>query len=251
MKILVNDQLIEYKDEGSGRVLLLLHGWGVDSTIFDKLTCDLAKKFRVIRFDFPGFGQSLKPNFDWNVDDYARMTRDFITKLKINEVYATIGHSFGGRIIIKGISQGYLHPKKVVLMGSAGVKPKSTVKKRIYYVIAKAGKIVSFLPGLKKIQSKLRKSLYYLVGSNDYVQSGQMKQIFINTINEDLLPEVSKIFQPTHLIWGIEDKETPISDAQKILQRLKNGHLSVVQGAGHFVFVDKFDEVKKELGKFL
>jgi len=58
MKVLVNNQLIEYKDEGSGRVVLLLHGWGTNLATFDQLAGHLAKKFRVIRFDFPGFGQS-------------------------------------------------------------------------------------------------------------------------------------------------------------------------------------------------
>lgn len=251
MKVLVNGQLIEYIDEGSGRVLVLLHGWGMSLGTFDQLASQLARKFRVIRLDFPGFGQSPKPADDWSVGDYAQITRDFLSKLKINDIHAIIAHSFGGRVVIKGVSLGYFKPKKVVLIGAAGVKPRQSVAKGIYRGLAKVGKLATSIPGLNKMQPTLRKRLYAVAGSTDYLRADQMQQIFLNVINEDLLPEVSDITQPTLLMWGAEDTETPLGDANLMLARLGKGRLVVVPNAGHFVYSDAYDKVIKELEGFL
>lgn len=251
MKVIVNNQLIEYRDEGVGEVVLMLHGWGTNIGTFDQLANHLSKKFRVIRFDFPGFGQSPKPLSDWSVDDYAKITRDLLQKLDITGVFAIIAHSFGGRVTIKGISQGYFQPSKVVFIGAAGVKPPKSIKKEAYKTIAKVGKLATSLPLINKVQPILRKHLYSMAGSADYLQADQLKQIFLNAINEDLLPEVSNITQPTLLIWGANDTETPLTDAHLMLNKLENGRLVTIEGAGHFVYVEAYDKVVKELDGFL
>jgi pimeloyl-ACP methyl ester carboxylesterase len=251
MKVIVNNQLLEYEDRGNGRVVLMLHGWGVDLHTFDRLVDYLSQKYRVIRFDFPGFGKSPKPTLDWLVDDYARLVRDLLQKLNITDLYAVIAHSFGGRVTIKGISQDYFKPNQVILIGTAGVKPTQSVKKTIYKTIAKIGKIATALPLLNKLQPKLRQKLYSMVGSTDYLQADQMKKIFLNTINEDLLPEVKNIKQPTLLIWGENDTETPLNDAKLILNNLRHGQLRVIKNSGHFVYIEAFDKVIKEIDGFL
>ena len=251
MKVLVNNQLIEYKDEGLGRVLLLLHGWGTDLTTFNQLSSHLSKEFRVIRFDFPGFGQSPEPDDSWLVEDYSRLTCDLLKKLKIERVYAIIGHSFGGRVIIKGVSQGYLNPEKVVLIGSAGIKPNNTLKKSVFKSIAKVGKVTTSLPGINKLQPHLRKQLYTSAGSQDYLNAKQMQGTFAKVVDEDLLPFVPKIAQPTLLIWGENDTETPVSDAVKIDLSLASSDLKIIPNAGHFVYNDAYEKVVEYLDGFL
>lgn len=251
MKLVIDGQIVEYKDEGKGKVVLMLHGWGSNSDTFRQLATDLSKRFRVIRFDFPGFGQSPRPSTDWSIHDYANFAKEFLKKLRISDLYAVIGHSFGGRVIIKGVSQKLIDPQKVVLMGSAGVKPKKRFKIRAYKAIAKTGKAITSLPGLNKLQSRLRKNLYQSIGNMDYYQSGQMRNIFVKTINEDLLPEVSNIKQPTLLIWGENDTEAPLSDAKLMANRLPDHEMDVITGAGHFVFVDNYQKVIDDLERFL
>lgn len=251
MKILVEGQLLEYKDEGKGRVVVLLHGWGASLATFDELSKNLATRFRVIRFDFPGFGASPKPADSWGVGEYATLLGALIKKLKIDDVYAVIGHSFGGRVIIKGKDMGVLKPEKVVLIGSAGVKPERTARKALFGVVAKSGKALTAIPGLKALRPALRKRLYGVAGSTDYLAAQNMRQIFLNTINEDLLPLVHSITQPALLIWGEDDHETPVGDAQKIVKELSDARLMVIPGAGHFVYLDDPAAVNKELAVFL
>jgi len=174
-----------------------------------------------------------------------------LKKLKVKHVYALVGHSFGGRVIIKGIASGFLDAKKVVLIGAAGVKPPKSAKKQAFKAVAKVGKVVTALPGLKNLREGLRESLYGAAGSTDYLRAGQMQQIFLNTINEDLLPEVAAITQPTLLLWGENDSETPVRQAELIQAQLSYGTLVVVPEAGHFVFMDDPTAVTKELDGFL
>ncbi|MDB5167271.1 MAG: alpha/beta hydrolase family protein [Candidatus Saccharibacteria bacterium] len=251
MQIMVSGQLIGYKDEGKGRTIVMLHGWGSNLATFDSLASHLSKRFHVVRLDFPGFGSSSKPTDNWGVGEYAQLVNNVISKLKLDNLYGIIGHSFGGRVIIKGIANNYFQPQKVVLIGTAGVKPPRSAMKSIYKSIAKAGKVVTMLPGLKSMRPALRKKLYGAAGASDYLNAGSMQQVFLNTINEDLLPDVHRITQPTLLIWGENDNETPVADAQKIMHELPDGQLIVIPDAGHFVYNDDQTAVIKELDAFL
>jgi pimeloyl-ACP methyl ester carboxylesterase len=251
MQIMVNGQLIQYRDEGKGHAILMLHGWGSNLATFDTLANHLSKRFRVVRLDLPGFGGSPRPTDNWGVGDYARQVRDVTSKLRIDKLYAIIGHSFGGRVIIKGIAESYFHPQKVVLIGTAGVKPPKSIKKSAYAVVAKAGKAITMVPGLKSLRRVLRKKLYEAAGASDYLNAGAMQKIFLNTIDEDLLPLVHTITQPALLIWGENDNETPLTDARRIMRELPDGQLIVIPQAGHFVYSDDAVAVDKALDAFL
>jgi pimeloyl-ACP methyl ester carboxylesterase len=251
MQIMVNGQLVQYKDEGKGPVVVLLHGWGANLGSFDGITTYLSKKFRVIRIDFPGFGGSPKPADSWGVGEYASLTAAVLGKLEIKNVYAFGGHSFGGRVIIKGIATKVLAAKKLILIDTAGVRPAASAKKSVLRVVAKSGKLVTSLPGLKKLQPALRKRLYAAAGTTDYLEAEAMQKIFLNTINEDLLPYVHELIQPALLMWGENDTETPVADAYKLMNELPDGELLVVPDAGHFVYLDDPSAVQHAMEAFL
>jgi len=252
MKVLVHGQLIEYKKEGKGKTILLLHGWGDSLATFDTVAAYLVKKgFEVLRFDFPGFGGSPTPVGTWGVADYARLTNELLAKLKTEKLYAVIGHSFGGRVIIKSFAHDLLQAEKVVLIGAAGIKPSPSAKKQLFKVIAKAGKVATSVPGLRQLRNGLRQKLYSAAGSTDYLLAGDMQKIFLKTINEDLLPEISSINVPSLLIWGQNDFETPVKDGAVMQERIEDARFVVVPDTGHFVFKDDFAAVTKELDLFL
>lgn len=250
MKVLANGQLVEYSDQGKGPVIVLLHGWGADYHTFDDLAQQL-KGFRILRIDFPGFGGSSLPPHDWGVSDYAKTVQQVLSKLGITKVHALIGHSFGGRVIIKLTAKKMIDVEKIILIGTAGVKPPSSVKKTVYKVVAKSGKAVTSLPGLRTFRDSLRKKLYQSAGSTDYLHAGQLQKVFLNVISEDLLPDVSLIAQPALLIWGENDTETPLSDAHKISAALKMSQLISYPDAGHFVYQEKLHDVANDIREFL
>ena len=154
-------------------------------------------------------------------------------------------------MIIKAVAEKLFDPKKVILIGAAGVKPHQGVKKASYAAIAKVGKAVTTLPGLRGTRKALRQKLYESAGATDYLNAEGMQAIFRNTVNEDLLPSVHFITQPSLLIWGEHDDQTPVADAYAMSNELDDCELLVVQDAGHFVHVEQPAIVLEKIDGFL
>ena len=57
---------IDYIDRGSGKVIVLLQGWGTTAAVYESLIGMLDGNFRVIAPDFPGFGKSTEPSFAYS-----------------------------------------------------------------------------------------------------------------------------------------------------------------------------------------
>jgi pimeloyl-ACP methyl ester carboxylesterase len=61
------------------------------------------------------------------------------------------------------------------------------------------------------------------IGSRDYkAASPIMRQVLVNTVNEDLSEDAKKIKCPTLLIWGTSDTEAPIEEARELEKLLKD-----------------------------
>ena len=82
----INDLRINYIDEGedNGRgIILLLHGWGSNITLFKNIVDMLSPHMRVVAPDMAGFGESDEPKKPWCVDDYVDFIGTFCKKLGI------------------------------------------------------------------------------------------------------------------------------------------------------------------------
>lgn len=235
-QVVVNSLLTTYEDEGIGRpTIIFLHGWGGDRLSLKPLWEKLSGYHRTLSLDLPGFGSSQLPTQDWKVKDFAKHVSSFLEKVGVKDDYTLVGHSFGGRVILSGVGGGLLHPTQVVLIDSAGVaeRPK---RNSGYVALAKTGKAVLSLPGLKGLQKSARKKLYQSIGNNDYIEAGSMQKVFTNTIGEDLSSQAAKVAVPTLLIWGEKDAETPLSEGRKLASLVAGSKLEVLPGLGHFPF---------------
>jgi pimeloyl-ACP methyl ester carboxylesterase len=247
MKLTVNDLVIAYSKKGSGKVILLLHGWGTNKESFQDIADALSGEYQVISIDFPGFGGSDAPKSAWTVEDYALCVKNILTALNIREIYAMIGHSFGCRIILKIIDKDLLQADKIVLIGAAGIRPPKSLSVRVRQLIPAKG-LMRRLP----YADRFRRYAQSKMGSSDYLATkGVMRQIFLNVINEDLKPAIKSINSPTLLIWGSEDNETPLSDARYFHSTIPNSSLKIAQEAGHFVYIEKSRKVIQWVKSFL
>ncbi|MFA5917815.1 MAG: alpha/beta hydrolase [Candidatus Gracilibacteria bacterium] len=224
--------------------LFFLHGWGQDKSSFNKIYKLLDEKnISYIALDFPGFGASDFPKVDWKISDYAEFTKDFINRIGLVKP-VLVGHSFGGRICIILGSSNYENLDKLVLIGAAGIKPKINILK---YAIAKTGKLFFSIPGLQGIGDKIKSK----VGSRDYVNSGKLKQIFLNTINEDLTPYLQYINCKTLLLRGLNDTETPVADGILMNNIIKNSRIKIFENGTHFLHDELPEEIVEEIEKFI
>jgi pimeloyl-ACP methyl ester carboxylesterase len=92
----------------------------------------------------------------------------------------------------------------------------------------------------------MKNFLYYLAGEGDYQKATpNMKLSMINLSHHDLTPFLEKITIPTLIIWGKDDKITPITDGQIMQKLIKNSKLKVIEGAKHSPFFTHPEEVIK------
>jgi pimeloyl-ACP methyl ester carboxylesterase len=235
----LNIEYLQSENVDKSKTLLFLHGWGSRALHFDKILENCESWLAV---DLPGFGGSEAPKTAWSLADYSAFIQDFLQKLGIEDPILA-GHSFGGSIGIKYCASGN-KCQKLILIGSAGIRRKSA-KNYGLLVIAKILKIFFFLPFLRNFKESVRQYFYEKIGSEDYLNAGILRETYKKIINEDLTKDLEKISVPTILIWGENDKSTPLADGRLMQSLIKNAKLLVIPKAGHFAFLDN----KKEFGE--
>jgi len=247
-QVVINNLLINFYQAGEGqKTLLFLHGWRSSATAWSEIIKTLDNKdFLIYALDLPGFGGSAMPRASMTVDDYAQIVKEFIEKKGLKSI-VLVGHSFGGRIAIKLLAN-YPHlVEKLVLVDSAGVIMKQN-KTNIIRAIAKIVKPF-FKPNFMQ---KARRKIYESLGAQDYLETPELKQTFVNVLNEDLTPYLGKISQPTLIIWGANDEDTPMEIEKIMHQKIINSQEIILENAGHFSFIDqptKFSEAVVVFGK--
>jgi pimeloyl-ACP methyl ester carboxylesterase len=239
-----------YKEVGEGYPIVLMHGWGCEIKTFALLENFLAPNFKVYNIDFPGFGKSQEPPTPWGTADYEAWFKAFLKEKKI-ENPILIGHSFGGRIAIRTAKDTAI--KKMILIGSAGVKPTRSLGYYFKVYSFKAMRFFAELPGIYQwfgkdfIEERRRNA-----GSSDYQQASEvMRGTLSKVVNEDL-----KVFMPlvkasTLLIYGENDTATPVKDAKIMEQLIPDAGLVVIQNAAHYVFLEQSAAVHAIIGSFL
>jgi 3-oxoadipate enol-lactonase len=77
-----------------------------------------------------------------------------------------------------------------------------------------------------------------------------MTKIFKNTIARDLQDKMKKVTVPTLMIWGQDDNQTPVADAQIIHELINNSQLHILKGT-HFVHQEKPEEITNMILEFI
>lgn len=232
----IKDIDINYVQYGTGKDVVLLHGWGQNIQMMDPLG-KLLKNCKITILDLPGFGSSMEPSFAYNISDYASLLHEFLKELKIDNPIL-IGHSFGGRIAIYYAS---IYPvSKLVLFGSPFIKRENdSLKLKVF----KSLKKIKFLNNFAEIMKNH-------IGSEDYKNaSGVMRQILVNTVNTDLSSNASKITCPTLLIWGNNDEAVPVSEAKKLESLIDDSALIVLNGT-HYCYLENLNHISCILENF-
>ena len=239
MKIKINDTSVNYIQYGEGSDVVLLHGWEQNIAMMKPIGDALCDKHRVTIIDFPGFGESDEPSTDWTIDDYSLLLEKLVKELEIKKPII-IGHSFGGRVAIRYSS--YNSIEKLVLFGSPCIRVKGNLP--LYVRILKKLKT---LPGMNYFGEFMKK----YIGSRDYkAASPIMRKTLVNTVNEDLSMYAKQIEEPTLLIWGENDGEVPVSEAEDIEKIMPDAALIVLPGT-HYAYLENLYQVVNILHSFI
>jgi pimeloyl-ACP methyl ester carboxylesterase len=233
---------------GSGPAVLVLHGWGAKIEAVDPIIRALTPQMTVTAVDLPGFGETGLPPAPWGVADYADWTRALIDELGL-ERPSIVGHSNGGRIAIHLASHHPERVDKLILVDSAGIRPKRGLRYYRRVALAKTAKHAARFLG--KPGRALQRRVFARTASSDYANAGLLRPTFVKLVNEDLTPLLGQIRASTLLIWGDQDDSTPLSDGQTMERLIPDAGLVVLKGAGHFSYLDQPQRFGRVVAHFL
>jgi pimeloyl-ACP methyl ester carboxylesterase len=249
MQVVVDSLLTQYELHGTGKLVVLLHGWGDSGKGFTGLARSLASKYRVLTLDLPGFGATEPPKGVWGLDDYAHFVARFLQKTDQPKVFAFLGHSNGAAIAVRGLGSGLLTADRLILIGSAGIRGEYKGRVKALRIITKAGKALTMaLP--KPVKEKIRRKVYHTIGS-DMLVAEHLQETFKKVVTDDVRKDAENITQPTLLIYGEDDDATPVRYGELFHQAIEGSTLEVLPGAGHFVHVDRPADVERAVKEFL
>ncbi|MCM1093543.1 MAG: alpha/beta hydrolase [Lachnospiraceae bacterium] len=248
--ITVDGAKVHYTDTGEGKPIVLMHGWGCDTTTLASIEKVALESCRVINIDFPGHGKSPEPPAVWGVEEYTRVLEKIVEAEKL-EHPSLLGHSFGGRVGILYSSRHH-DVDKLILVDAAGIKPKRSAK---YYLKVYSFKLMKrwlyLTLGKKEAEARLD-AMRAKAGSSDYARATpRMRAILSKVVNEDLKPVIPSIKASTLLIWGENDTATPISDARYMEAHIPGAGLVAFPGCGHYSFLDNPTQFAAVLRSFL
>lgn len=210
------------------QVVVFLPGWKSSVDLFCSVMKDLPN---LLAINLPGWGGSEKPGIDWGLTEYAEFVKEFLNKLGVKDPLL-IGHSIGGAIALKYLSNGG-QARKLIIISGAIIREK-TGKTRVLLAGAKIFR--TLFPFINK---SWRQRLAGQLLSPDYVQAGELENIYKRLIGEDSQALFTKLKLPLTLIWGRDDKDTPFSQAEKLKELQNQAVLEIIPGAGHYCFLDQ------------
>jgi pimeloyl-ACP methyl ester carboxylesterase len=193
--------------------LVFLHGWGATSASFAGIRRAFEGVFPCIFVEF-----DCNPDRVMTLDDYVQHVENILVQHRVTRCNI-LAHSFGARVAVLLARRNPHMINKMVLTGAAGLRPKFSLR-------------VAFKIRMYKVFKIGRGSVEY----QKLTPSG--KRTFQNIINRDLAPEITRLKTPTALIYGKNDKSTPIYMAKRWTRLQKGAMLHLYARCGHFAFID-------------
>lgn len=239
-----------------GEEILLLHGWGVT---LDACLTPLAKALqadcRVTALEFPAHGMSGKPAQTWGVSEFAAWVRAMMDALRLGP-QTVIAHSFGGRVAIFLAAQEPSLISRLVLTGAAGlIAPKTAAQEaddQRYQHRKQQLERLKALPLAGNLAKAAQERLRDKRSSPDYKALDEgMKKTFVRIITQDLRPMLAHIELPTLLIWGDQDKETPLWMGKTMAEEIKDAALITFEGRGHFAYLEELPRFARIVQAFI
>ncbi|MEA5596600.1 alpha/beta fold hydrolase [Rivularia sp. UHCC 0363] len=251
---------IQYTVMGTGKPLVLIHGFGASIGHWKKNIPVLADAgYQVFALDLLGFGGSDKAPIEYSVDLWVELIKDFWQE-HIKQPAVFIGNSVGALISLTIAAE---HPEitsgAVLINAAGGLSHRSNeLNPPLRFVMGSFNKLVGhpitgkFVFNNIRRKSQIRRTLYQVYRDRNAVTDELVdmlyepscdegaQQVFASILTappgdspEELLP---KIERPLLVIWGADDPWTPISGAKVYEEARENGKdikIVPIPGAGH------------------
>jgi non-heme chloroperoxidase len=258
-----------YQDHGSGDPVVLIHGYPLSGTSWEKqLPVLLEAGHRVITYDRRGFGKSSQPTSGYNYDTFAEDLHKVVSHLKLHD-FALVGFSMGGGEVARYFGKyGSKGVSKAVIIG--GVPPyllkaadnPDGVDSSVFEGIQKAvasdryAFFTEFLKNFfntdvflgKRISAQAVQASWNVAAG----ASATASLACVPTWHEDFRNDLARVDVPTLVIHGDADRIVPFkASGQQTAGLVKGARLVAIKDGPHAVNWTHAEEVNAELVNFL
>ena len=258
-----------YEDHGSGRPVVLIHGFPLSSRSWEKqVPLLLESGHRVIAYDRRGFGNSGKPSFGYDYDTFAADMNALIEALDLKDA-TLIGFSMGGGEVARYLGKyGTKRVRDAVFissippyLGNAADNPEG-VDRAVFSGVEQgiAADRLSFLTEFFKnfynvdqlYPARINDQALQFSWNIASLASPIATYQCVSTWQTDFRKDLERIDVPTLVIHGDSDRIVPIEAAgARTAKAVKGAKLVTVSGGPHAVNWTHAEEVNAALGEFL
>lgn len=248
---------LRYVDVGSGEPVFLIHGLGGSIESWTNNIDHLAKSFRIIAVDLPGFGLSDKPKINYTIKFYKGFVVQFLKLLQLDQV-SIVGSSLGGHIAAEVAINHPSLVRRLVLISPAGALPRSfkgspALRKYVRVINAKSPQQVKRL--LSAIDNKPVSDSYAQMVYQKFLMPGA-KEAFLSSLAGSaraprLTNRLNRIKAPMLLLWGKNDYMIPVKFAEPFVKMEKNCRIILIENCGHRPHFERPELFNKIVSDFL
>jgi pimeloyl-ACP methyl ester carboxylesterase len=239
---------VRFVEAGSGPPVLLVHGYLWSRHVWDDVLPLLARRFRVIVPDLPGFGDSEKPppaRYAYGFDAFSESLVDLVAALGLGRV-SVCGHSMGGAIALTLAAN---HPDmvdKLILVDPSIYPSPSDAMTRVATIPVLGPIVFKQIYGRAMFRKFFRENVY---ASEAAVPGARIEQLF-DTFNgpaareaayatmlatldtRGLVASVPRVTAPTLVAWGRGDRSVPVAHGRRLARELRRARFEVFE-CGH------------------
>jgi pimeloyl-ACP methyl ester carboxylesterase len=248
----INSGRLYWEAAGSGEPLVFIHGFTLDTRMWDDQWEVFAEKYRVVRYDARGFGHSSVPDGPFSHQDDLRALMDHLGV----ERFHLVGLSMGGSI---SVDYAVLRPDDLLsltLVDSAEGGPLSRA--------ASSFREIAAVRGIEAARNAWLHDRLFLPARRDPTLAARLDEIVgaygcwhwqTETI-EQIVPDppaverLHAITAPTLILIGELDVDRMHVHAEK-LSKIPGSRVVVISDAGHMTNMEKPDEVNGAILSFL
>ena len=254
---------VVYFDKGQGEPILFLHGVGSDLSQWDRNYPDLAKKYRVLGIDLPGFGKSDKPRIEYTLDFYCAVIETLLTRQNIKKV-TLVGHSFGGHLAVYFSLHRAEKVNNLIIVDGAGIQEFTPGQKQFILTQYDIRKLSNPNPhelrfglqmGFVKWEDRYEKTVQERIALSktpeykDYAFA--VNKCVMAMLDKNVKGELPSLKIPTLIVWGAKDALVPPSVAQEAHELIEESELAIIPECGHFPMIEKSGEFNRIIDMFL
>lgn len=253
-----------YIEKGVGKPILLLHGFFYDSYLWAANIDALAVHFKVYALDLWGCGYSTREPLDYGYQLYAEQVLLFMDRLGIQSA-SLVGQSMGAGTAILFCVQHRQKVDKLLLVDAAGLPNPLPITGKFLNLpgvgefflglntdaIRRAGLKDSFIHNQELLTESYFENVtrsHKIKGSTEAALTIQRKQFFDKLSDE--IHQLAKIEVPI-LVWGREDKATPLPGGLEMHRILKGSRLEILENAGHVPNYERAEQFNQLAVDFL